>query len=241
MVRILILSLLVCSAFAQEKLPEDNTEGAMSYVSSYHPSPNYRESESHPLRIVSYALHPIGWALREYVFRPFSYFVSSTPLKKSVFGYRDPYDFRKPSCFSSDSSTPDCRTLSPYNYVGAKIGKGGTQGAGNSVYLPDVNFDFNNRGLNDLGKGRVHEINEMLKTQPNVNIILEGHTDVSGSDNYNNKLGLNRSESVKAELVKLGVEPARLSTVTFGESQLKSQDPTWGSAVNRRVAVKLDR
>ena len=49
---------------AQDQLPYDNG------LATYHTAPRYRESESHPLRIVAYALHPIGWALREGVFRP---------------------------------------------------------------------------------------------------------------------------------------------------------------------------
>ena len=84
----LSLTLAVCllpqSVFAQEVLPYDNG------LEDYHPTPRYRESESHPLRIVAYALHPIGWVLREVIFRPLSYFASSTPETRSVMGYREP-------------------------------------------------------------------------------------------------------------------------------------------------------
>ena len=39
---------------------------------------------------------PLGWLAREAVFRPISYFASSTEVTRSVMGYREPYDFRQP-------------------------------------------------------------------------------------------------------------------------------------------------
>jgi hypothetical protein len=101
------LAFFVATAGAQERFPEDNG------LWDYHAAPAYRESESHPLRIVGYVLHPVGWVLREGIFRPLSYFASSTETTRSVMGYRDPFDFRNPSCFSSDDSTPDCHSLRP--------------------------------------------------------------------------------------------------------------------------------
>src|SRR4051794_805164 len=85
-------------ASAQERFPEDNG------LWDYHRGPDYRESESHPLRIVGYVLHPIGWVLREAIFRPLSFFASSSEVTRSVMGYRDPFDFRKPYCFSGDDT-----------------------------------------------------------------------------------------------------------------------------------------
>ncbi len=82
----------------------------------YHPSPAYRESESHPLRVLAYIVHPIGWLAREVIFRPFSYFASSTPETRAIMGYREPHDFRKPSCFSRNDSIPDCRQVKPFDY-----------------------------------------------------------------------------------------------------------------------------
>jgi len=84
----LMVSLILCPGLvsAQDLLPADNG------LASYHSSPRYRESESHPLRVAAYVLHPIGWLAREVVFRPFSYFASSTETTRSVFGYREPFD-----------------------------------------------------------------------------------------------------------------------------------------------------
>ncbi len=224
---------------AQERFPEN--EG----LSNYHTAPNYRESESHPLRLLGYILHPIGWVAREVVFRPLSYFASSTEQTRSIMGYRDPFDFRQPTCYSSDDAVPDCRTVMPFSQSGLVRGQDGVisdsanTASMKQVYLPDVNFDFNSKALNDLGEGRVRQLAQLLNDSGNVKIVLEGHADFRGSDDYNQKLGLDRADVVRTKLVELGVEPDRLSSVTFGESQpVFSEQSDWARAVNRRVSVQ---
>lgn len=227
-------------ASAQDTLPYDNG------ITSYHASPRYRESESHPLRIVAYVLHPIGWVAREVFFRPLSYFASSTETTRSVMGYREPYDYRQPSCFSPDATIPDCRTVAPFNY---DQDGGDSDGQGESsvtvgekaVYFPDVNFDFNARTLSQLGVSRARAIADILQKDGTVKVILQGHTDDRGSDDYNMKLGMDRAEAVRQELVANGVSADRLSTVSFGKSQpLFSDDSDWARAANRRVDVKVE-
>ena len=231
----------VFTAQAQDQLPRDNG------LATYHTAPHYRESESHPLRILGYVLHPIGWVAREVLFRPFSYFASSSETRRSVMGYRDPFDYRRPECFSADHTAPDCRTVLPYNY------DQGTPEAAEvvmeemvaepvrQVYFPDVNFDFDKHNLNDLGKGRAFQIAELLNSEDGVHVVLEGHTDFIGSEEYNEKLGTNRAETVRKELVALGVSGDRISTVTFGKSQpVLPQETDWARAVNRRVEVHVD-
>ena len=235
------LFLAVSTAQAQDQLPRDNG------LATYHTSPHYRESESHPLRILGYVFHPVGWLAREVLFRPFSYFASSSETRRSVMGYRDPFDYRQPECFSADHTAPDCRTVLPYNY------DAGTPEAAEvvmeeivaepvrQVYFPDVNFDFDKHNLNDLGKGRAFQIADLLKSEDGVHVVLEGHTDFIGSEEYNEKLGTNRAEAVRQELVALGVPSDRISTVTFGKSQpLLAQETDWARAVNRRVEVHVD-
>lgn len=245
---LLVLSAMLSlpgAVMAQDRLPVDN-----SFV-TYHTAPRYRESESHPLRVLAYVLHPIGWVAREVVFRPLSYFASSTEGTRSVMGYREPYDYRNPECFSADSSVPDCRSISPFNYAdleggddtGANAGLNDVAaGAERNVYFPDVNFDFNVRALNDLGKGRVRQLSQLLQTtDTNVNVVLEGHTDYIGSPEYNEKLGLDRAEAVRQELIALGIAPERVSTVTFGKTKpIFTEEADWARAINRRVEVHVD-
>ncbi len=240
--KLLVLTILSFVAFgvqAQEQLPYDNG------LATYHTAPRYRASEEHPLRLAAYVLHPIGWLTRELITRPFSYFASSSETRRSVMGFREPYDYRQPECFSADDSAPDCRSVMPFNYdtAPASDGSGSTEVAsavssGSQVYFPDVNFDFDKHGLNDLGRGRAHQIAQLLAKDSTLKIVLQGNADYKGSNEYNEKLGMNRAEAVRQELVSLGVDASRLSTVTFGESQpVLTEEEDWARAVNRRVAV----
>ncbi|MCC6933642.1 MAG: OmpA family protein [Deltaproteobacteria bacterium] len=231
-----VISLFVCVAVssAQEVLPRDNG------IFTYHSAPDYRESESHPLRTVAYVLHPIGWVLREAFYRPWSYFASSSEFTRSFFGYRDPYDFRDTVCFNPDADVPDCALIPPYSKIGyGREAEGdGDVSAQKQVCFPDVAFDYNKSTLNALGKGRIRQIAQLLSADPSLNVVLEGNTDSRGSDDYNMKLAAKRSESVSKELTDLGVDPARLTTVSKGEATpIFTESEDWAFAVNRRVRV----
>lgn len=233
-----IVGLLCQQAVAQEQLPHDTG------LSSYHSSPAYRSSESHPLRVLSYILNPIGWVAREGIFRPLSHFASSTETRRSVMGYRDPFDYRRPECFSADDGVPDCHKVIPYNYdnVGGPADEVSSWGEPQRfVYFPDVNFDYDKANLSSLGQGRVHQIADLLKKEQDLTVVLEGHTDFKGSDKYNEALGKKRAETVRLALLDLGVEPSRVSTLTFGESDPELADEAdWARAVNRRVEVRTE-
>ncbi|MEA2627383.1 MAG: OmpA-OmpF porin, family [Candidatus Binatota bacterium] len=104
------------------------------------------------------------------------------------------------------------------------------------VLFTDVNFLFDKASLTNLGRGQVYLIAQKLKEGKNVKIEIHGHTDYIGTDEYNKTLGLKRAESIKAELGKLNVDPAQISTVSFGEEKpLIDMKTPWARAVNRRV------
>jgi outer membrane protein OmpA-like peptidoglycan-associated protein len=231
-----IIVATIQGSFAQDKFPMDrNPEG----FAEYHRAPAYRESESHPLRILAYIVHPIGWLAREVIFRPFSYFASSTPETRAVLGYRDPYDYRDPSCFAADSSIPDCREVAPFSTSGGRDSKAVARQV---VYFPDVNFDFNKRALNANGVRKANIVAKMLKEGEPLSIELQGHADNRGGDAYNMKLGMDRAQAVRDELVKRGVAAESLYTVSFGERRpLFEEDEEWAYAANRRVEVHLTK
>ncbi|MCB0333366.1 MAG: OmpA family protein [Bdellovibrionales bacterium] len=242
-VAVLFVLLMPGLVAAQDVLPLDNG------LATYHTAPRYRESESHPLRVVAYVVHPVGWLAREVLFRPLSYFASSSETRRSVMGYREPFDYRQPECFSADDSTPDCRSVLPFNYdvappaVVEPVEEVAmvTETVARQVYFPDVNFEFDKARLTDLGKGRANQIAKLLESDAGLRIVLEGHADFIGSDDYNEKLGMRRAETVRKELVALGVPADKLSTVTFGKSQPVLSDQTdWARAVNRRVEIHVD-
>ncbi len=232
----LLLVGVVSSSNAQDILPRDNG------IMNYHNSPDYRETESHPLRIVAYMLHPVGWALREGVFRPWSAFVAETKLTRSVFGYRDPFDYRDTFCFK-DEGIPDCNTLLSYSFVDGdnEVNDVAVLGDDNQltqVYLPDVAFSFDKSSLTALGQGRVRQIAALLAADPELVVSIQGHTDAKGSVEYNQKLGERRASRVYKELVELGIDPSRLSKESFGKSKpIFSENTDWADAVNRRVHI----
>ena len=224
---------------AQDILPRDNG------IFTYHKSPRWRESESHPLRTVAYVLHPIGWVMREAIYRPFSAFAGSTPFTKSFFGFREPFDYREPLCFLDSDNVPDCHTLAPYNSLGRKADASEEPDAAallseRQVYFPDVAFDFDKATLNDLGRGRVRQVSQLLASVPSLKVVVEGHTDYKGTDDYNVKLGQRRAEAVIKELTELGVDPTRLSPLSLGEGKpIFTEEEDWARAVNRRVQFSV--
>lgn len=236
-----ILCLLLAPSFAigQDLLPRDNG------VNDYHFAPEYRESESHPLRTLAWMLHPIGWALREGVYRPLSSFTASTPLTRSLFGYRAPFSHRSPICFSGSDEVPDCKAVAPMTKIGyspnlASGGIASLNSSGDQVYFPDVAFEYDKAMLNALGRGRVRQIAQLLASVPNLNVVVEGHTDVRGSAQYNSSLAEKRAQVVIQELTELGIDPARLSPIAKGKSEpIFSESEDWAHAVNRRVQFKV--
>src|SRR5207237_750518 len=84
------------------------------------------------------------------------------------------------------------------------------------VVFPSVAFRFDSAELTELGKGEVYLAAQRLKEKSDITIAIEGHTDNAGTDEYNQKLGMRRAETVMNELVALGIERARMSTVSLG-------------------------
>jgi outer membrane protein OmpA-like peptidoglycan-associated protein len=72
------------------------------------------------------------------------------------------------------------------------------------------------------------------------NILLEGHTDSTGSEEYNLELSRKRSQAVASYLATQNVNPTRFTTVGYGESQpIASNEIPEGRAQNRRVEVAI--
>lgn len=210
---------------------------------SYHTAPRWQESEAHPLRVLAYVVHPFGWAARELIFRPLSYFASSTEVTRSVSGYREAGDWHNASCFSKNSDEGRCRSLAPFNYEkteesSSEEGSLKDESKGGDVFFPAVLFDFGESSLTSDGRARVKEIAGTLADKGSVRVILEGHTDDVGSEAFNQKLGLDRALAVQAELVALGVSSDRLSSVSFGETKPVDPAKTEEARIrNRRVEV----
>ena len=80
-----------------------------------------------------------------------------------------------------------------------------------------------------------------LNDNPDANIVIEGHCDDRGTNAYNLALGERRAESVKAFLADLGIESARMTTISYGEEKpldLGQNEEAW--AKNRRAEFVLE-
>ncbi len=94
--------------------------------------------------------------------------------------------------------------------------------------------------LKPEGKAKLDELTGKLKDITLEVIIAVGHTDSVGSDAYNQRLSVKRSEAVKAYLVSKGIEANRVYTEGKGEKQPAADNKTAaGRAKNRRVEIEV--
>ena len=108
------------------------------------------------------------------------------------------------------------------------------------TYAADAFFDFDKSVLKPEGKAKLDDLVGKIKDINLEVIIAVGHTDAVGSDSYNQKLSVRRSEAVKAYLVTKGVEKNRVYTEGKGEKQPVADNKTGeGRAKNRRVEIEV--
>jgi len=108
------------------------------------------------------------------------------------------------------------------------------------TYAADAFFDFDKAVLKPEGKAKLDDLAGKVKAINLEVIIAVGHTDAVGTDGYNQKLSVKRSEAVKAYLVSKGIEKNRVYTEGKGESQPVADNKTGaGRAKNRRVEIEV--
>ncbi|MDI1274646.1 outer membrane protein OmpA [Polaromonas sp.] len=108
------------------------------------------------------------------------------------------------------------------------------------TYAADAFFDFDKSVLKPEGKAKLDDLVGKIKDINLEVIIAVGHTDAVGSDSYNQKLSVRRSEAVKAYLVSKGIEKNRVYTEGKGEKQPVADNKTAeGRAKNRRVEIEV--
>jgi len=110
-----------------------------------------------------------------------------------------------------------------------------------SLVLSDdaVKFPVNKHELSPDAMKALDTFAERLKSEnKNVYLEIQGHTDSTGSDDYNYKLGEARAEAVRRYLSKAGVALNRMSTISYGKDEPVDNNKTKeGRAKNRRVVV----
>ena len=223
----------------------------------------YDDSQSHPLRVAAYLLYPIGWLAEWTIFRPFHLIVSGTEPQEAFFGHRPhppvlsaplpmaDYSLAKRVSAKQVRVEPPAPAPVPppetVKIVEVQVEKIVVKEVlvqkiveVEKVVFPAVAFAFDSPYLTDLGKGQVYLAAQRLKEKADVTVVIEGHADNRGNDDYNQKLGLQRAESVISELAAQGIDRSRISTASVGESKpLIGTDTAWAHAVNRRVEFQV--
>jgi outer membrane protein OmpA-like peptidoglycan-associated protein len=108
------------------------------------------------------------------------------------------------------------------------------------TFQSGILFDVNKSDIRPDAETELEKLAEILAKYEDTDILLEGHTDSSGADDYNQALSERRAVAVKAFLVMHGVTGARMTTIGYGETQPVADNETVeGRQANRRVEVAI--
>jgi peptidoglycan-associated lipoprotein len=108
--------------------------------------------------------------------------------------------------------------------------------------LERIHFAYNQFTLEDAARGTLEKNAVYLRNHAQEKIVIEGHCDERGSDEYNLALGERRAQAAKNYLVSLGIPADRLSILSYGEEKplvAASNEEAW--AQNRRAEFKVAR
>ena len=104
----------------------------------------------------------------------------------------------------------------------------------------DVHFDFDSSVLSAEAQQILLDKAQWLRRNPGVSVVIEGHCDERGTNEYNLALGDRRASSVKAYMADLGISASRMQTVSYGEE--RPLDPGHDEAAwarNRRAHFEI--
>lgn len=150
------------------------------------------------------------------------------------FGYDAYWSAQKRS-----SAIGDCPAIEGWSGKAAAASQlGAALQAGGRARLDGVNFDFNAATIQPVSLPLLDQLAQLLRTQPDWTVTLEGHTDAIGSAAFNRDLSARRAAAVRSYLVGRGIGEARLSAAGFGFDRPVASNATQGGrAQNRRVEI----
>jgi peptidoglycan-associated lipoprotein len=154
-------------------------------------------------------------------------------------------------CASTQPVTPieDQAKVSQADMTEQSEVKGVTEGTMQEEVVPShdavagmerIHFDFDQFTLSSEARKILGENAKYLNTNSGVQVVVEGHCDERGSDEYNLALGESRALAAKNYLVSLGISDKRLSVISYGEEKplvLGETEEAW--AQNRRAEFKV--
>lgn len=115
-----------------------------------------------------------------------------------------------------------------YNQSEARMAK--------TLQLPAITYEFDSIRPPDYAYPFLDKVANVMKSHPSLHLVLEGHTDILGSKEYNYWLGASRAAAMKAYLVSRGVNAERIRIHSHGKDRpLTLDNSSEGRRTNRRV------
>jgi OOP family OmpA-OmpF porin len=105
----------------------------------------------------------------------------------------------------------------------------------------NVEFDFDKSTIKKGYYKDIDDLAKVMKDYPDLNVVIEGHTDSVGTAAYNKKLSQRRAEAIKKYMVESGIDTNRLKAQGFGmDNPIASNKTEEGRQQNRRVEAAVD-
>jgi outer membrane protein OmpA-like peptidoglycan-associated protein len=124
-----------------------------------------------------------------------------------------------------------------------EIANGDVERVGEGIQITFNNailFDFGKSDLKGTARTDLADLARSLQKYPNTDVMVYGHTDSVGSDDFNQGLSERRAEAAASYLVSQGISRSRITTIGRGErSPIASNDTDAGRAQNRRVEIAI--
>lgn len=139
-----------------------------------------------------------------------------------------PQDVQQPAAPEVNDPTEDRLLSSDMQIVNDELQRRG--------FSPDIYFDYDEATLSDDTRDKLSRNADLLKSQAQFSMTLEGHADSRGTSEYNLALGERRANAVKQYLGSLGVGADRMRTLSYGEERpacTEDVESCWSQ--NRRV------
>jgi outer membrane protein OmpA-like peptidoglycan-associated protein len=104
----------------------------------------------------------------------------------------------------------------------------------------DLLFNVDSAALSGSSQGTLQQVGQVLLDYPKTAVVIQGHTDATGSEQHNQELSERRAQAVENFLIGRGIDRSRMTAVGYGETlPVASNDSEYGRQQNRRVDILL--
>jgi peptidoglycan-associated lipoprotein len=138
----------------------------------------------------------------------------------------------------SETPPPVTQPTTPTGEMGNQVVPGSAADFQQSVTADTIHFDTDQYDIDPQARAILDSQAAWLNKYPNVRVTIEGHCDERGTREYNLALGERRANATKNYLASRGVDPSRMTTISYGKERpvaLGSDPASW--AQNRRAVT----